>query len=190
MQSARFLAVFILLFVMRLSLPAQKAPDLENGFKNYGSYDANHLDTVNVQNGNLIVHAPLLPNYPQRGALSLQPLLTFNSKTWQLICGAMPSGETVCGWFKGGTGITLQRPMDVGMQRTIHNVWTGTQMLVSAQGYSLTSADGASHQEFFPSAMTSMPGTEQPTAAPTMATSTALPITKTRTATRRLPMTG
>ena len=128
-------------------LYGQKAPDLENGFKNYGSYDGSHLDTVNLMNGNLMLHAPLLPNYPQRGSLSLQPMLTFNSKTWQVICASTQDNNgTTCGWFKGGTGVTLQRPMDVGIQRTILNSYTGTQLMVTAQGYSLTSADGSSHQ--------------------------------------------
>src|ERR1051326_1587283 len=142
-------AVLLIIAILSLaaSAVAQKAPDLENGFKNYGSYDGSHLDTVNLMNGNLLLHAPLLPSYRQRGNLSLQPILAFNSKTWQVICGTMPAGgDVVCGWYKGGTGVILQRPMDVGIQRTIYNFYTGTQVQVSAQGYSLTSADGSTHQ--------------------------------------------
>jgi hypothetical protein len=60
---------------MRSSLEAQVAPNLENGFKNYGSYDGSRLDTVNLMNGNLMLHAPLLPGIPQRGAASLQETL-------------------------------------------------------------------------------------------------------------------
>ena len=34
------------------------------------------LDTVNLLNGNLMLHAPLLPNYPQRGgSLTMQGFL-------------------------------------------------------------------------------------------------------------------
>jgi hypothetical protein len=146
MRIARLLvAVFVLNALTGLHSAAQKSPDLENGFKNYGSYDSSHLDTVNLMNGNLMLHAPLLPNYPQRGKLGLQPILAFNSKTWQVICADTNIGP-MCGWFKGGTGVALQRPMDLGIQRTIDNFFTGTQVLVTAQGYSLTSADGATHQ--------------------------------------------
>src|SRR5262249_24915784 len=99
MKAARLAMVVALIVMGSASLTAQKPPDLENGFKNYGSYDGSHLDTVNLQNGNLMSHAPLLPNYPQRGALSLQPLLTFNSKTWQVICASTPDNNgTTCGW--------------------------------------------------------------------------------------------
>ncbi|HET8891879.1 MAG TPA: RHS repeat-associated core domain-containing protein [Candidatus Angelobacter sp.] len=147
MKAARLAVVMALVVIGSAPLIAQKAPDLENGFKNYGSYDGSHLDTVNLMNGNLMLHAPLLSGYPQRGSLSLQPLLTFNSKTWQVICAnTSDNNGTTCGWFKGGTGVTLQRPMDVGIQRSILNSWTGTQLMVTAQGYSLSSADGSNHQ--------------------------------------------
>src|ERR1051326_613324 len=98
-------AVLLIIAILSLaaSAVAQKAPDLENGFKNYGSYDGSHLDTVNLMNGNLLLHAPLLPNYPQRGSLSIQPVLIFNSKTWQVICGTTPDNNPACGWFHGGT---------------------------------------------------------------------------------------
>src|ERR1051325_8001988 len=101
MRGTRCLVVALAAFSLSLWCSAQKAPDLENGFKNYGSYDGSHLDTVNLMNGNLMLHAPLLPNYPQRGSLSLQPMLTFNSKTWQVICASTQDNNgTTCGWFK------------------------------------------------------------------------------------------
>jgi RHS repeat-associated protein len=144
MKPTRLLAMVFLAGC--ISLYAQTAPDLENGFKNYGSYDSTHLDTVNLMNGNLILHAPLLPNYPQRGKLNLQLALTFNAKTWQVICVNNASNLPECGWFHGGTGITLQRPTDLGIQRTIQNFFNGSEIVYLAQGYSLTGADGASHQ--------------------------------------------
>ncbi len=144
MNPSRLLGM--LLLVGCISLHAQTAPDLENGFKNYGSYDSSHLDTVNLMNGNLILHAPLLPNYPQRGKLNLQLTLTFNAKTWQVICADNANNLPECGWFHGGTGVTLQRPSDLGIQRTIQNIFNGSTITYLAQGYSLTGADGASHQ--------------------------------------------
>jgi hypothetical protein len=86
MKSASFLAVFVLLFAAEFSLRAEKAPDLENGFKSYGSYDGSHLDTVRLMNGNLVLHAPLLPDYPQRGKFFLTDIHVLNSKTWQVVC--------------------------------------------------------------------------------------------------------
>jgi hypothetical protein len=48
------------------------SPNLEDGFKNYGSYDSSHLDRVNLMNGNLMLHVPVLPAYPQRGNFTPQ----------------------------------------------------------------------------------------------------------------------
>src|SRR6478672_2663471 len=137
--------IFVIIFASSTLLLAQTAPDLENGFKHYGSYDGSHLDTVNLQNGNLMLHAPLLPNYPQRGNLNLQDILAFTSKTWQVICVDVQEVQE-CGWFHGGTGVTLQRPFDLGVQRTIDAILTPGSTSYSAAGYSLTSADGAMHQ--------------------------------------------
>src|SRR5437899_13055627 len=129
MRVARMVVVmFVLNTLIGLNSAAQKSPDLENGFKNYGSYDSSHLDTVNLMNGNLMLHAPLLPNYPQRGKLGLQPILAFNSKTWQVICGNTPDNNISCGWFKGGTGVALQRPTDLSIQRTIDTFFSGTNI--------------------------------------------------------------
>src|SRR6266853_6873149 len=148
MRFDRLVAVLVAVIAGCVSLMAQKMPDLENGFKSYGSYDGSHLDTVNLQNGNLMLHAPLLPNYSQRGAFSLQDILVFNSKTWQVVCRDLPfNGGIACGWFYGGTGVALQRSVDLAVQRTDNHYATGTGVgNYSADGYSITSPDGAVHQ--------------------------------------------
>ena len=81
MKLAKLLCVFAFICAFSNLILGQSAPNLENGFKNYGSYDGSHLDTVNMMNGNVMLHAPLLPNHPQRGNLNLQDILAFNSKT-------------------------------------------------------------------------------------------------------------
>src|SRR5689334_24655645 len=116
MRLARLAVVIAAVVAMgSVSLTAQKSPDMENGFKNFGSYDGSHLDTVNLMNGNLILHAPILPGYPQRGKLGIQPVLVFNSKAWQVIC-TDNFDNLQCGWFHGGTGVTQQFPTDLGIQ--------------------------------------------------------------------------
>jgi hypothetical protein len=52
-------------------LHAQTSPSLENGWKPFGSYEGSHLDTVNLMNGNLMFHAPIMPDVPGRGALGI-----------------------------------------------------------------------------------------------------------------------
>src|SRR5256885_658771 len=116
MKTARLAVVVALVVMGSASLTAQTAPDLENGFKNFGSYDGSHLDTVNLMNGNLMLHAPLLPGYPQRGKFSLHDILSFSAKTWQVVCidKAFDTGTvTECGWYPGANGVALQRSVDL-----------------------------------------------------------------------------
>jgi len=128
---------------------AQTQTNLEKGFKPYGSYDGTHLDSINLMNGNLTLHAPLLPDYPQRGKFSLQDILLFNSKTWQVNCWFDRNDPTSyqCQWFGGGTGVTLQRSVDMSLQRMdeSYNSGTGIQDFTSLN-YTLITPDGASHQ--------------------------------------------
>ena len=163
MKSARFLAVFVLLFVMRSSLQAQVAPNLENGFKNYGSYDGGHLDSVNLMNGNLMLHAPLLPGIPQRGAASLQETLFVTSKNWQTVCKPLPSGVIGCSWQSGGTGVNILLSPALTVHRTLNKQYSGGQGITTyvAFGYSIVSADGSSHQ------MHGVAGSEDSNGAPT-----------------------
>jgi hypothetical protein len=75
------LVAFLVIFC-HWAVIAQTAPNLENGWKPYGSYDGTHLDTVNLMNGNLMLHAPLIPDTPQRGSLKYSNILYATSKDW------------------------------------------------------------------------------------------------------------
>src|SRR6476619_5791210 len=139
MKLAKLLGLSAILFAFTHPLLAQTGPNLENGFKNYGSYDGSHLDTINLMNGNLMLHAPLLPAYPQRGKFSLQDILSFNAKTWQVVCidKTFDTGTvTECGWYPGANGVALQRSVDLAMQRTIDIFSSGTTTIYTASGYS------------------------------------------------------
>jgi hypothetical protein len=52
MKLARLVLVVAIIFGSAAWLHAQMPPNLENGFKNWGSYDSTKLDTVNTLNGN------------------------------------------------------------------------------------------------------------------------------------------
>ena len=45
---------------------AQDDPQLSAGFMPYGSFHSGEIDSVNLANGNVIFHAPLIA-FPQRG---------------------------------------------------------------------------------------------------------------------------
>jgi len=61
MKFAKLLQLFVIICAFNNLLSAQSAPNLENGFKPYGSYDGSSIDTVNLQNGNLMLHLPAYP---------------------------------------------------------------------------------------------------------------------------------
>ena len=113
---------YVLCLLVLLSLVAvaraQMPPNLENGFKNWGSYDSTKLDTVNTLNGNQMLHAPLLPNYPQRGgSLTMQSLLYQTSKTWQASCSVDFNGQVTCQWAPGRQGANLRQSEGLTIQR-------------------------------------------------------------------------
>jgi RHS repeat-associated protein len=84
MKFIRWILVLVVLFSMNSFLLSQSAPNIENGFKAFGSYHGGELDTVNLQTGNLIFHVPVF-SYPQRGGkLSVNYLVQGSSKNWQV----------------------------------------------------------------------------------------------------------
>jgi hypothetical protein len=140
----------ILLVILAGVLPAlaQQPANLENGFKHWGSYEGGSLDTVNNLNGNQMLHAPLLPNYPQRGGkLAMQISLYQTSKSWQVACSVQLNNQAACQWTSGRAGVSVREADGVGIQRTMHQDSSGTgQTTYRAFGYSLIDAADATHQ--------------------------------------------
>jgi len=148
MKCAKLLVVACVIVSLAAPALGQTAPNFENGWKPYGSYDASHLDTVNLMNGNLMLHAPLVPNAPQRGSLSVSETLYVTSKDWQAVCKPLPSGVTTCSWQRGGTGVNILVAPALTVRRTLNKQYTGGQGITTyaAYGYSITSADASTHQ--------------------------------------------
>jgi YD repeat-containing protein len=113
------------------------------------SYDGSRLDTVNLMNGNLMLHAPLVPDTPQRGALSLGQILYATSKNWQSVCApnaAYNFNVTTCSWKSGGTGLHLQSDIGISVHRTLETINNSDVIIFRASGYSLITSDGATHK--------------------------------------------
>src|SRR5437016_3339925 len=64
---AGLLCLALLITVGSAGAFAQSEPNLEIGFKPYGSYHGNEVDTLGLMNGNLSLHIPYPYHYPQRG---------------------------------------------------------------------------------------------------------------------------
>ncbi len=143
------LSFFVLL--CQLAGWAQSSPNLENGFKNFGSYDSSHLDTVNLMNGNLMLHVPVLPAYPQRGNFSPQYSLYVSSKGWQVHSKPQPAGGgsnlPVFWWQSNAPGVMVISNTGVLVHRSLLKTFVGNgNALFSTQGYVLTGPDSASHK--------------------------------------------
>ena len=155
-----------------LNLAAQTSPNLENGWKPFGSYDGTHLDSVNLMNGNLILHLPIVPDVPQRGSLKVSYSLYGSSKDWQVSCfWNQTTQKEQCSWQKGGANLSLRMtPADMTVHRTLDKQYTGNQgtTTVAAYGYTISSPDGATHQ------VTGVAGTQDSTGEPTQFDSTDL----------------
>ena len=96
-QSVSALKLVLLLSAIlaeAISAHGQVQPNIENGFKSYGSYDSSSIENINLSNGGLTVKIPLPLAYPQRGGKSTPSYyLVANSKNWQVQ------------WYNNGTAI-------------------------------------------------------------------------------------
>ncbi len=133
--------VVYIIFFCQLVVIAQTTPNIENGWKPYGSYDGTHLDTVNLMNGNLMLHAPLIPDPPQRGSLKVSNILYATSKDWQVVCSPR------CSWQKGGAGVTILPAPGLTVHRTVNTSFSGTgTVMYAAFGYTIITPDQGTHQ--------------------------------------------
>lgn len=144
-MKSKLLVAFFIIVAAVSTLSGQTQPNLENGWKPYGSYDGSHLDTVNLMNGNLMLHAALTPDTPQRGSLHVSNALYATSKDWQVVCTTV-NNSTSCAWQKGGTGVTVQVSPSLRVHRTVNNEYFyAGSFTKQAYGYTLISADASSH---------------------------------------------
>src|SRR5258708_3232664 len=133
-------SLFAIILAGSTSLLAQQPPNLENGFKHWGSYDGGSVETGNNLDGNQRLHASLLGGYPQRGRLTLAATLYQTSKNWQDICDPPDNASSLgsCHWSLGRTGVGLQQSEAMTIQRTLNKNGSGTgQILFWAFGYTL-----------------------------------------------------
>jgi RHS repeat-associated protein len=163
------LVAFLVIFCHWVVI-AQTAPNLENGWKPYGSYDGTHLDTVNLMNGNLMLHAPLVPVSSQRGSIKVNNTLYLTSKDWQVVCTTPSGSGPSCSWKKGGTGISIQVTPALSVHRTLNKSFGGADgtTVQEAYGYSLITPDQGSHS------LHGVAGTEDSNLEPTQFDSTDL----------------
>ena len=144
MKSGKLLALVAFIVVTGLFGFGQTQPNLENGFKNYGSIHGSNIDTVALEAGNWMLHAPLFGDIAQRGDLTFQYLIYASSKNWQIHCIPNPVTGQTCYWTPGGTGVGFERSNVMSVHRTVDMYGSGTgSVTYEGYGYTLVTADAA-----------------------------------------------
>jgi YD repeat-containing protein len=142
MTSSKLLCIVAIILAGSLPALGQTSLSLDDTFKPYGSYQGSSLDSINLQNGNQLLHAPFGPDYPQRGG-KIDPrwLLWVTSHNWQAVC---PANQT-CYWAYGGTGVSLVHDHSVTVSRIYQIDNSGGILTYSDLNYTITTWDGATH---------------------------------------------
>ena len=158
MNTNKLSLLLLCILMSATSAIAQTQPNLENGYTAYGSYDGSNIDTVNLQNGNLMLHIPMPFSYPQRGGrLTSTNVLSLSSKAWSIQTDIGSSGQVSYHWTLGGfsrevnigkigTGIGFANTMDLAVHRTVTNEIDSFGGTTSYSGYYLTTWDGSTHK--------------------------------------------
>jgi len=130
----------ILFTLIAASLSWGQMPDIpDKGFRPFGSYQLSDIDSVNLTNGNLILHIPIV-SYPQRG--NVPPLslsLRYNNPRWSVkfrYAGKTSFGEDVwfALWGDDGSGLEIVRDNTYSLAAYVYNLYLidpgpGTQAL-------------------------------------------------------------
>jgi RHS repeat-associated protein len=162
MKFAKLTLIFSLFCLYQISIFAQTQPNLENGFKPYGTYGGSDIDSINLSNGNLIVHIPMPFTFPQRGGkLSPKMVVRMSSKAWAVSTFLAPNnGGHSNYWNLGfgpsahiaeiGTGVGLDSTLDLSLHR-YYEIESGPTSGYHVGGYYITTWDGGTHQLHAPS---------------------------------------
>jgi RHS repeat-associated protein len=147
MKSAKLAVIFAVILMTSCLLLAQSTPNVENGFKSFGSYHGGELDTVNLQTGNLMFHVPLF-SYPQRGGkLDLSNALMGSSKNWQVGEWADSQHINHQKWILAEpAGVPVAQPyfLELHRNRYITTDFAGNQT-ERDDNYSVVTQDGSLH---------------------------------------------
>jgi len=123
--SALFLHFLLIYCFSGCIASAQATPDVDQGFRPYGSYEGGDIDTVNLSNGNLTLHIPVL-SYPQLGKVKLDFTLVYNAQPWRTLLLAAGTSDPVYTEQYGNTPCVL-----AGVVLTSNLAWCGTAALLN-----------------------------------------------------------
>jgi RHS repeat-associated protein len=77
----QFKWMIVILFLVAVPCSPQQPAATETGEKPFGSFDGTNIESVNLENGQLVFHAPLY-SLPQRGNLAVSFSITYQDIVW------------------------------------------------------------------------------------------------------------
>ena len=152
----KILFALLVLAIGVLPLRSQQDPTIDSGFTPYGAFQRSDIDSVNIKNGNLIVHIPIA-SYPQRGGtLKLSYSARYNSTVWAVQTLTNPiTGKATQHWaFKsGGIGVVQDQSIN-------QKYYLDDNMPSGYDAITITTADGTQHILESAEAWNSSPNTD------------------------------
>jgi RHS repeat-associated protein len=129
------------LFATNCACFAQTNPNLETGFKPFGSYDETSFDSVSITNGDLSLHIPMF-DYPQRGYLSARVQIVYHGKGWQAFMNC--AGTSCTSFWRPSNLAMVQVQLESDEIGTSYrNVNIGSTVV---QMFTAVENDGSTHQ--------------------------------------------
>ena len=146
----RQITVAVLLLLFSFKAPAQ-APtvDVQQGMTPYASFQNGEIDSINLGNGNLVIHIPIV-SFPQRGG---KLRLAFNfydtNKNWYIYNnGHVANWTFVASALPGGAYVSPDQGMRLKYSTLKWQDGNGQNWTIKLAN--AITADGASHEILFP----------------------------------------
>jgi len=137
----KMIMAFFLLSLSATPLFGQQDPAVDSGFRRYQAFQGSDVDSVNLVNGNLMLHIPIA-SYPQRGGiLKLSFSARYNNVNWVVHTFTHPlGGETTQSWKFQSGGVAVSTDQTNKISRILDdNQLSGLDAIV------VTTTDGATH---------------------------------------------
>src|SRR5438128_9547782 len=140
---ARILLTALSLLSVGHAAYSQTNPNLEQGFKPFGSYDETDFDSVSMTNHNLTVNIPFF-DYPQRGSLHSQVKFLYNNKNYIVKLNCTGTCVAYWSWVVGSYGGGLGPFLEDGAVTTSYRTFTYNGQVITT--YTANTSDGSVHQ--------------------------------------------
>lgn len=139
------LSSMVLVAMFPVLLVSQQQAATETGEKPFGSFDGTSVESVNLENGQLVLNAPLY-SLPQRGQLALSFSITYQDLVYALNVKCAPLGGQCNSSLHPNPGTTygVQIALDQGVKQ-VTDTDTEISSNLYAEAYALTDMQDTAH---------------------------------------------